>query len=159
MVAGSGPHSAGIIGVVGRVERIHLVGRHGGSAVAVAEVVAEAGLGLRGDRHHGEEDACDLTLIEGEALVHLAAEHGLDLAEGGSRRNLVTIGIDLAELVGRRFRVGEVLCEGEERCEPCSHLARLTDRAVLRGLLHTGLRASILESGTIRTGDQVQLVS
>ncbi|MBO0686577.1 MAG: MOSC domain-containing protein, partial [Candidatus Dormibacteraeota bacterium] len=59
---------------------------------------------------------------------------------------------------GRR-RVGEVVCEGEERCEPCSHLARLTDRAVLRGLLHTGLRASILESGTIRIGDPVQLLS
>jgi MOSC domain-containing protein YiiM len=140
---------------VRRVERIHLVAEHSGPAIPVDEVVADAGRGLRGDRHYGEEEACDLTLIESEALAGLAGEHGLDLTEGGSRRNLITSGIDLSELVGRRFRVGEVICEGEERCEPCSHLASLTDPAVLRGLLHTGLRASIVQSGVIRTGDVV----
>jgi MOSC domain-containing protein YiiM len=143
---------------MGTVERIHLVAQHDGPPVPVEEVTADAGLGLRGDRHHGDQEACDLTLIEEEALGRLAAEHGLDLSDGTNRRNLVTSGIDLGLLVGRRFRVGEVICEGEKRCEPCSHLAGLTDQAVLEGLLHTGLRASILGSGRIRIGDVVDLV-
>jgi MOSC domain-containing protein YiiM len=140
---------------VGKVESIHLIAEHGGPPVPVQEVAADAGLGLRGDRHHGDQGAGDVTLIEAEALGQLAAEHGLDLTDGTNRRNVVTSGIDLAGLVGRRFHLGEVICVGEERCEPCSHLAGLTDRVVLEGLLHTGLRASIVGSGVIRIGDPV----
>jgi MOSC domain-containing protein YiiM len=143
---------------MGRVERIHLVAEHGGPPVAVEEVAADAGLGLRGDRHHGGEPGGDLTLIEMEVLERLAAEHGLDLTDGTSRRNLVIGGMDLGQLVGRRFRVGQVVCIGEERCEPCAHLASLTDRVVLRGLVHSGLRATIAESGVIAVGDAVELV-
>jgi MOSC domain-containing protein YiiM len=139
---------------MGTVERIHVIADHGGPPRAVEAVLADAGQGLRGDRHHGEE-AGDLTLIEAEALEQLASTSGLDLTGGQSRRNLVTRGIDLGQLVGRRFRVGEVVCEGEERCEPCQHLASLTGPPVLRGLVHTGLRASIVESGTIHVGDVV----
>jgi MOSC domain-containing protein YiiM len=122
----------------------------------VSEVAADAGLGLRGDRHHGPRGA-DLTLIEAEAIDGLAGSHEIDLDGGLSRRNLTTHGVDLGTLVGRRFRVGEVVCVGEERCEPCRHLASLTEPGVLRGLVHTGLRASIVEGGTIRVGDPVEL--
>ena len=67
-------------------------------------------------------------------------------------------GVSLGELVGRRFHVGDVECEGEERCEPCNHLAKMVGtQDVLRGLLHTGLRAVIVKSGTIRAGDAVGL--
>lgn len=141
---------------MGTVEAIHLVARHGGSPAAVPEAIAEAGAGLRGDRHHADADG-NVTLIEAEALEDLAAASQLDLTDGLSRRNVRTRGIDLGELVGRRFTIGEVLCHGDERCEPCTHLAGLTDRAVLASLAHTGLRATIVRSGTIRTGDPVRL--
>ena len=62
----------------------------------------------------------DLTLIEAEVVDEL----GLPPAE--ARRNVVTRGIDLNALVGRRFRVGEVECVGRRLCEPCAHLQRLT---------------------------------
>lgn len=141
---------------MGTVEAIHLVARHGGPPAAVPEAIAEAGAGLRGDRHHADADG-NVTLIEAEALEDLAAASQLDLSDGLSRRNVRTRGIDLGELVGRRFTIGEVLCHGDERCEPCTHLAGLTDRAVLASLAHTGLRATIVRSGTIRTGDPVRL--
>ncbi len=141
----------------GRVERIHLIAGPGLAPEPVAAVTAEVGLGLRGDRHHRRRLGT-LTLIEAEALEWLAAEHGLDLSDGRSRRNLVVRGLGLGALVGKVFRVGEVICQGEERCEPCAHLARLVGPAVLRGLLHTGLRATILSPGTIRVGDLVMRV-
>jgi MOSC domain-containing protein YiiM len=141
----------------GSVEHIHLAAERSGPVESVDEVVAEAGLGLRGDRHHGRLDANDLTLIEAEALERLAAEHDVKLAPGGSRRNVTTRGVDLGELVGRRFRVGETLCEGAERCEPCLHLTQVTGKPrVLRGLVHTGLEAAIIEGGTIRVGDAIE---
>ena len=141
---------------VGTVEAIHVVARHGGPPAAVEEAVAEVGGGLRGDRHHADADG-NVTLIEAEALEELAASSQLDLADGLSRRNVRTRGMDLGELVGRQFAIGEVLCYGDERCEPCTHLAALTDRAVLTSLAHTGLRARIVRSGTIRTGDPIRL--
>jgi MOSC domain-containing protein YiiM len=132
------------------VEAIHLIEKHGGAPAGVDTAVA-TGAGLDGDRHRSGT----VTLIEGEALERLAREHGLDLGGGLSRRNLVTRGIDLGSLVGRRFLVGDVACEGDERCEPCAHLAGLTGSAVLRGLVHTGLRARIVGSGAIRVGDLI----
>jgi MOSC domain-containing protein YiiM len=143
----------------GSVEHIHLAAERSGPNEPVDEAVADAGLGLRGDRHHGRPNANDLTLIEAEALERLAAERDVTLAPGGSRRNLTTRGLDLGALVGRRFRVGETLCEGAERCEPCLHLTRVTgEPGVLRGLVHTGLEAAIIEGGTIRVGDVVEPV-
>jgi MOSC domain-containing protein YiiM len=140
----------------GTVEHIHLTAERHAPVHAVESVEAEAGRGLRGDRYFGDPAAEQLTLIEAEAIEVLAAEHEVELPPGGTRRNLTTRGLDLGPLVGRRFRVGEVVCEGLERCEPCLRLAKATDRRVLRGLLHTGLSAAIVEGGTIRVGDPVE---
>jgi len=139
----------------GVVERLHLAATAGGPVRAVEQVVAHAGRGLEGDRHFDDPDAGDITLIEAEVLERLAAEHGVDLRDGGSRRQVTTRGVDLGAFVGRRFRVGDVECVGEELCEPCNHLAQLTDPAVLRGLLHSGLRADVVTGGTIAPGDPV----
>ena len=80
----------------------------------------------------------------------------LGLAPGEARRNVVTRGIDLNALVGRRFRVGEAECVGRRLCEPCAHLQRLTHPGILRDLVHRGgLRADILAGGAIRVGDAV----
>jgi MOSC domain-containing protein YiiM len=140
----------------GTVEHIHLAAERGAPVSAVDSVDAEAGQGLRGDRYCADPEAEELTLVEAEAVERLAAEYGVDLPPGGTRRNLTTRGIDLGPLVGRRFRVGDAVCEGLERCEPCLHLARMTDNRVLRGLVHTGLAAAIVEGGTIRVGDTVE---
>lgn len=85
------------------------------------------------------------------------AANGVELAPAEARRNLVVRGVALDELIGKRFRVGEVECFGQRRCEPCAHLERLTRPGVLRALMHRGgLRADVLSGGEIRTGDRVE---
>ena len=130
----------------------------------VDQVEVIAGKGIRGDRYfvpHGRENAADdaghdLTLIEAEALEALEAEQGIVLAPAASRRNVLTRGIGLNDLVGKRFRVGEVECEGVELCEPCNHLEGLTEPGVMRGMVHrAGLCAEVLHGGSIRVGDRV----
>ncbi len=142
----------------GRVEGIFLADGHGDQPRPIAIAVAHAGRGLEGDRHFDDGDSCHISLIEAEAIEKMRAEHGVDLPPGDTRRQLVVRGVDLGDFIGRRFLVGDVECEGEERCEPCNHLAGLVRTpVVLRGLLHSGLRASIITGGTIRVGDSVQL--
>jgi MOSC domain-containing protein YiiM len=119
----------------------------------VDSVRAEAGSGLSGDRKymsHGQRSGGALTLIEAEVLE----EVGLSGLE--SRRQVVTRGVRLNDLIGKRFRVGEVECLGVEICEPCLHLQALTRPGIIKDLLHRGgLNADILTDGTIAVGDPV----
>ena len=43
-----------------------------------------------------------------------------------SGRNLLTRGVDLNALVGKRFRVGALECRGIELCEPCATMESRT---------------------------------
>lgn len=142
----------------GRVEAIYLAAHHGELPQEVPVAAAHPGRGLEGDRNFDDPDSCDITLIEAEAFDALDAQQGFELQPAESRRQVLVRGVDLGDFIGRRFQLGDVECEGEERCEPCNHLAGLVgSQVVLKGLLHTGLRASILSGGTIRRGDAVRL--
>ncbi|MBA3471689.1 MAG: MOSC domain-containing protein [Rubrobacter sp.] len=132
--------------------------------MTVRSAEALAGRGLRGDRYERGAGSFsnpsgrgyDLTLVEAEALEELAAG-GVEITPSEARRNLVVRGVSLDDLIGRRFRVGEVECFGQRRCEPCAHLERLTRPGVLRGLVHRGgLRADVLSDGEVRVGDRIE---
>jgi MOSC domain-containing protein YiiM len=148
---------------IGVVEHIHIATTAGAKVQAVEAVLAIAGVGLEGDRYasgrgYYQDDRVsrDLTLVEAEAIEALARAYGVELAAGGTRRNVTTRGISLNDLVGRRFWVGEVLCRGTRLCEPCQYLVELTGEPLLRPLVHRGgLRADIVDGGVIRQGDQV----
>ena len=121
----------------------------------VEKVRAVAGKGLEGDRHFFPEGAGSgeaLTLIEAEAIE----DAGLTGAQ--SRRQVVVRGVRLNDLVGQRFRVGDVECLGTELCEPCLHLQKLTRPGIIKDLIHRGgLRADIISGGTISIGDPLQI--
>jgi MOSC domain-containing protein YiiM len=146
------------------VEGIYLASSAGGAPQPVSEAAAVAGQGLDGDRYFAGEGTFfeerktgqDITLIEAEAIEGLARADGVELSPGEARRNVVTRGIGLNELVGQRFTIGEVECRGDRLCDPCSHLQRLTAPGVLNGLANRGgLRADIVRGGRIAVGDAV----
>ncbi len=147
----------------GIVEAIAIAPAEGQALSTVAEVEAITGKGLAGDRYAEEAghfsdpmrrpDA--LTLIEAETIEGVNVD-GLELTHAESRRNLLTRGIDLNALVGRRFRVGEAECVGVELADPCDYLQKLTRPGVLRALVDRGgLRAAIVAGGAISVGDEV----
>ena len=142
----------------GIVEGIYTAPKRGAQTEPRERVRAVPGHGLEGDRHF-ERPNHDLTLIEAEAVESLA-ERGIELALGDARRNVVTRGIELNDLVGRRFTVGGIECEGEELCHPCNHLQKLTQPGVLKGLANRGgLCARVLDEGEIAVGDSVRELS
>jgi MOSC domain-containing protein YiiM len=128
--------------------------------ISVTEVHALAGRGLAGDRNFAPlavGKTNNVTLIESEKIREFTVATGLDFTAEDSRRNIVTSGIDLNQLVGCEFHVGVVRMKALELCEPCSLLARRTHRAVLWGLLHkAGLRCQIVTDGVIRVGDEIR---
>jgi MOSC domain-containing protein YiiM len=141
----------------GRVEGI-FIGPERRLPGPVDRARAVAGRGLEGNRYFYEDapPGRALTLIAAEALEAFGEETGIDLSAAESRRNVLTRGIDVNALVGKRFRVGDVECLGVELCEPCSHLESVTRPGVLRGMVHrAGLNADILSDGEIAVGDAV----
>ena len=123
----------------------------------VDSVAALPGRGLEGDRYAEGKGTFsapgrgyEVTLIEADVL------DAIELSWEDARRNIVTTGISLNALVGRRFHVGSVTCVGRRLAEPCSHLEKLARSGLLRPLVHRGgLRADILTGGTITIGDEV----
>jgi MOSC domain-containing protein YiiM len=147
----------------GRVVAIHIGAEHGQLPQPVDRVRAHAGKGLQGNRYFFEAGAKPgqaLTLIASEAIEAFAQETGMPLTAQETRRNILTQGIDLNALVGKRFRVGDVECLGVELCEPCSHLQSMTRPGVLQGMVHrAGLNADILTDGEVSVGDTVAPVA
>jgi MOSC domain-containing protein YiiM len=134
-----------------RVEAIHLGAERGGDLSTVESVRAVAGKGLEGDRKFyadGAEPGRALTLVEAEVVEDAR------LPPGGTRRQVTVRGVRLNELIGKRFRVGDVECYGVELCEPCLHLESMTRPGLIKELTHrAGINADILTDGTISVGD------
>jgi MOSC domain-containing protein YiiM len=133
--------------------------------VTLKKARAVVGRGLEGDRYFDQVGTYsnrpgpdrELTLIESEAIEALKRDLQITLEPKDSRRNIVTKGVPLNHLVGRTFKVGDVTLRGIRLCEPCSYLESLTTQGIEKGLLHRGgLRAQILNDGTIRIGDTVK---
>lgn len=126
----------------------------------------QAGKGIVGDRYFNDTGTFseklkglpdrEVTLIEQEEIdsFNKTTLFGYDNAD--FRRNLVTRGIRLNDLVGKTFKVGSVQLKGIRLAEPCSYLASLLGREVLDHMIHkAGLRAQILSDGIIQTGDTI----
>jgi MOSC domain-containing protein YiiM len=148
----------------GKLESIHIAPQAAAPVQSLAEVLAIPGLGLEGDRYTRKQGkffrkgdrSLELTLIEAEAIEAAARDHGLTLAPGESRRNLVTRGVPLNDLVGVEFCIGGIRVRGIRLSNPCSYLQKLTKKDVMRALRNRGgLRAQILTEGIIRVGDSI----
>ena len=141
----------------GRVQWIGLRPARDVPMQQVDSVEAEAGGGLVGDRYKGGSGKRGVTLVQAEHLPVIAALSGHGEIEPATlRRNLLVSGIPLVALKGRRFRIGEVLLEGTDACDPCSRMEAALGPGgynAMRGM--GGLCARILEGGTIRAGDEV----
>lgn len=126
----------------------------------VVSVQAAGGGGLQGDRYGGGSGKRGATLIQAEHLPAIAALAGLAAVEPATlRRNLVVSGIALAALKGCRFRIGEVVFEGTDPCDPCSRMEDALGPGgynAMRGM--GGLCARIVTGGMLRVGDGVEWI-
>jgi len=150
----------------GRVVSIHITADKGGELRAVDRVELVAGCGVRGNRQFQDDAPAkrQLTLVSVEDIAAVNDATGLALLPEWTRRNVVTEGIDLSSLIGKRFAVGAALAVGIESCRPCEPMTNRLESESRTGSLRAadvlaamadrgGLRAEILRDGELRAGD------
>lgn len=152
----------------GRVVAIFTAPAEGAPMEARESADAIAGVGLDGDRYAIEAGKFSgskvgkraITLIEREAIAAANEAYGVGMEEHETRRNVVVEGVPLNHLVGKEFRVGDVVLRGYDLSEPCAWLEEVTGKSARQAFVHRGgLRAEIVEGGPIRIGDAVVSVS
>ena len=152
------------MGVV--IEKIFITSKGGEPMQPLAEVEAVEGRGLRGDRYLARSgywtsvDECEVTLISGEDLDEITSTTPLRVLNGEHRRNLVTRGIELMDLLGRRFQIGEAVLEYDRPRPPCTYIQSLTGQQGLTRALgrRGGICVRVVKSGTIRVQDPIILL-
>ena len=148
------------------VEAIFIAGEGGAPMQRVDEVRALADRGLEGDRYLERTgywtgvDECQVTLIQAEALDEIEANRHVSVANGEHRRNIVTRGVDLRSLAGRRFRIGGALFEYDRPRPPCRYIESITEPGMTRALAarRGGICVRVLETGTITAGDTIEIL-
>lgn len=145
-----------------RVVSLFIANAAGEPMIAHQAVEVVPGVGVVGDRYatrrgHWSDPRWrdqQLTLVGRELLDELG------LALDALRRNVVTEGLDLNDLIGLEFGIGEAVLRGQRICTPCSYIGRLNQRPGLFGELNGrgGIRVSIVRGGTIRVGDTIEIL-
>jgi MOSC domain-containing protein YiiM len=142
--------------MVGIVKEIYIA-ESGAQPCIQSSVQVEANKGVVVDRYYkgggtfSEKLAgnrkSEITFIASEEIDQFNSTQNESLGYGDVLLNIVTKGVQLKELIGKEFSIGQARFLGIEHCEPCAHLAATVNEKVLPHLAHTGLRAAILESG------------
>tara|TARA_B100001175_G_scaffold316079_1_gene329094 strand:+ start:922 stop:1368 length:447 start_codon:yes stop_codon:yes gene_type:complete len=121
-----------------------------------------ANKGIVGDRHFQEfnDPYNQLSLIESENIDDYNIRFGLSIPYIYFRRNIITKGIKLNDLVGKKLKVGSVELEAIDLCRPCRHLTEMLNQEnVLKEFLRKGgIRCQILSSSNISVGDKIKLL-
>ena len=128
----------------------------------VEKIELLSGKGIVGNRHfHENNDArCQITLIESENIDYYNNKFKTDYSYVDFRRNVVTKGIQLNDLVGKKLLIGNVEVQVHDLCRPCKHLEEtLKAQDIIKEFLRRGgLRCEIINSGIVNIGDEIKVV-
>ena len=121
-----------------------------------------AGKGVIGDRHFKDYNGPynHLSIIESENIDEYNKKYNLDIPYLDFRRNIVTRGIKLNDLIEKKLIIGDVKLGVIDLCRPCRHLSeKLEKKNIIKEFLRKGgIRCEILNNGKISTGDQIKII-
>ena len=148
---------------MGEVLRLGITKNNNQPITEVNSIEVLANKGIIGDRHFHEfnDPYNQLSLIESENIDDYNIRFGLNIPYIDFRRNVITKGIRLNDLVGKKLKVGSVELDAIDLCRPCRHLTEmLNQKNVLKEFLRKGgIRCQILSSSNIHVGDKIELIS
>ena len=144
-----------------RVLKLGLTNNNNQKIKEVSSFDVIANKGVLGDRHFKDynDPYCQLSLIESENIDFYNTKYGLNISYVNFRRNIVTKGVELNNLVGKKFFIGNVEVEGIDLCRPCRHLNEsLNQENIIKEFLRKGgLRCQILSSASIYINDLIKI--
>jgi len=130
--------------------------------VAVKEIDLIAGKGIIGDRHFKDynDPYNHLSIIESESIDEYNKKYNLSIPYLNFRRNIITRGIKLNDLIDKKILIGDIQLDVIDLCRPCRHLSEKLDKdnIIKEFLRKGGIRCGILNDGKISTGDQVKII-
>ena len=145
-----------------KVFKLGIIDKNNKKIQEVESIEVLANKGVVGDRHFDDynDPYCQLSLIESENIDYYNTKFGLNIDYVDFRRNIITRGIELNNLVGKKIQIGNVEVEGVDLCRPCKHLTEiLNQRNILKEFLRRGgLRCQILNSSKISVGDNIKII-
>jgi len=145
---------------MGKVKEIGISDSKGNQIKKIYEVEAIMGKGLVNDRNFRENNQkdCQITLIEIENINFYNKKANTNIPAIDFRRNIITENVQLNDLVGKEFFVGEVKLKGHDLCRPCKYLGeKLKQKNFVKELIvKAGLRCEILSTGKIFVGDIIK---
>ena len=139
--------------------KIGLTKNHNQEIIEVTEVDVVAGKGIVGDRHFKDfnDPFNQLSVIESENIDQYNFKNKLNIPYLNFRRNIVTKGIRLNNLVEKRIKIGSVNLEVIDLCRPCRHLSeKLEKNDIIKEFLRKGgIRCQIISDGKISVGYKI----
>ena len=121
-----------------------------------------AGKGVVGDRHFKDynDPFNHLSIIESESIDEYNKKYNLNIPYLDFRRNIVTRGIKLNDLIDKKILIGNVRLGVIDLCRPCRHLSeKLEKNNIIKEFLRKGgIRCKILNDGKISIGDQIKVI-
>ena len=121
-----------------------------------------AGKGAIGDRHFRDynDPYNHLSIIESESIDEYNKKYNLNIPYLNFRRNIITRGIKLNDLIDKKILIGNVQLNVIDLCRPCRHLSEKLekDNIIKEFLRKGGIRCQILNDGKISSDDQIKII-
>lgn len=114
--------------------------------------------GMIGDHYSGTSRKRQVSLMQEDFLMQVSQRMGLKVDMTMTRRNILIQGINLTDLIGKRFRIGTAVLEGTGPCKPCKQMDTTIGPGgwkAMEGL--AGITACVLEDGEVKVGDELLL--
>ena len=146
-------------GIYNMVKAIFISPERDGQIRSISEAMLVAGKGIVGDRYFEDKNTTtpdyEISFMDSEKVDEYNANNPNRIEYWQPRRNIITMGVDLNVLVGKKFRINECIFEGIVLCEPCELLEYRTNPYAIKWFTKKGgLRAKIIQGGRIKAGDE-----
>ncbi len=145
-----------------KVIKIGFAKDHNKEIIEVNTIKLIAGKGIIGDRHFKDynDPYNQLSIIESENIDEYNFKYNLDIPYLDFRRNIVTKGIKLNNLVEKKIKIGSIKLDVIDLCRPCRHLSEKLQRndIVKEFLRKGGIRCKIINNGIISLDDQIEII-
>ena len=144
------------------VVNICITSESGKKMESINSIKVIANKGIVNDRYFKENNDKNnqITLIESENVDYYNKISGTNLIPTDFRRNVITKGISLNNLVGKEILLGDVKLKVHDLCEPCRYLQELLgeENLVKKLLNRGGLRCELLTNGNINVNDVIKIL-
>ena len=147
---------------VSKVFKIGISKDDGQKINEISEIEVLSGKGISGDRHFRDYNGYkgQITLIEKENIDYYNNKYKTKIPYIDFRRNIVTEGIELNNLIKKEIEIGTIKILPYQLCGPCLHLEQmLNSKDIIKEFLRRGgLRCEVLVSGKIKIGDKIRIL-